>query len=57
MARNSRYSDAICKPCVGICEWCPEQCGTHDHDHCQKCAEACRACVRSCRSMAAKDNG
>ncbi|WP_417848633.1 four-helix bundle copper-binding protein [Thalassoglobus sp.] len=52
IARNSRFSEEICKLCADACEWCAEQCGAHDHDHCQKCAEACRACVKSCRSMA-----
>ncbi|WP_231740017.1 four-helix bundle copper-binding protein [Thalassoglobus polymorphus] len=52
VARNSRFSEEICRLCADACEWCAEQCGAHDHDHCQKCAEACRACVKSCRSMA-----
>ncbi|WP_158686517.1 four-helix bundle copper-binding protein, partial [Cronobacter sakazakii] len=30
-----------------------EECGKHDHDHCQRCAEACKKCADACRKMLA----
>lgn len=53
IARESKYTPQICKLCADICEWCASQCGEHDHDHCQRCAESCRACADACRAMAA----
>jgi hypothetical protein len=53
MARQSRFADQYCGICADVCDWCAEQCGEHDHDHCQKCAESCRACAEACREMAA----
>ncbi|WP_375166402.1 four-helix bundle copper-binding protein, partial [Rhizobium hidalgonense] len=28
-------------------------CSKHQHEHCQRCAEACRRCAEECRKMAA----
>lgn len=53
MARESRWSQAICKLCADICKWCADECAKHSHDHCQKCAESCRKCAEACREMAA----
>lgn len=53
LARDSRYASKICGLCADICEWCAAECAAHDHDHCQKCAQACRTCAEECRSMAA----
>jgi hypothetical protein len=36
-----------------VCEWCAEQCGAHNHDHCRRCAESCRVCAAECRKIAA----
>lgn len=30
---------------------CAEECGSHDHGHCQECAEACRRANEACRSL------
>ncbi|WP_390176068.1 four-helix bundle copper-binding protein [Mariniblastus fucicola] len=38
--------------CAGACDWCAEQCGAHDHEHCKRCAESCRKCADECRKMA-----
>jgi hypothetical protein len=40
----------VLRECIEICQRCADECGKHDHDHCQQCAEACRACVEACRS-------
>ncbi|MCZ0872800.1 four-helix bundle copper-binding protein [Peribacillus sp. AS_2] len=31
----------LAKVCVKICESCGNECKKHDHEQCQKCAEAC----------------
>jgi len=35
-----------------VCDACAEECGQHEHGHCQACAEACRQCAEECRAMA-----
>ena len=45
ITRNSPFVQEICKLCAQICDACGEECGKHDHEHCQKCAEACRQMV------------
>lgn len=52
IARHSPFADQLCKLCADICEWCAKQCGAHDMDHCQRCAESCRRCAEACRGMA-----
>lgn len=37
--------------CIAMCESCAEECGAHDHAHCQECAEACRRCAEACRAL------
>jgi hypothetical protein len=27
---------------------CAHECGMHEHEHCQKCAEACFRCAEAC---------
>ncbi|WP_149274203.1 four-helix bundle copper-binding protein [Pareuzebyella sediminis] len=39
--------------CKKVCEACAVECEQHDHDHCQKCAEACRKCAEACESFTA----
>ncbi len=34
--------------CKSVCERCAEECGGHDHDHCQNCAKACCECAKAC---------
>jgi len=52
MARGSDSAKALCAICADICDRCGEECGKHQHDHCQQCAEACRRCAEECRRMA-----
>lgn len=51
LARESAYAGEITVLCAKICAWCGEQCGAHEHDHCQTCAKACLACADLCREF------
>ena len=48
VARNSAHAKHEMKECIEICRKCAEECGKHDHDHCQHCAEICRECADAC---------
>ena len=48
VARNSAHTKHVMKECIEICRKCAEECGKHDHDHCQHCAEICRECADAC---------
>lgn len=37
--------------CIKTCDACAEECEKHDHDHCKKCALACRECVQACKGL------
>lgn len=37
--------------CIEMCRACAEECGSHDHTHCQECAQACRRCAEACRAL------
>jgi hypothetical protein len=53
IARNSPHAPHIIKECIEICQKCADECGKHQHDHCQQCAQACRECVEACKAYAA----
>lgn len=36
--------------CEEICRKCGEECGKHEHDHCQQCAAACLECAEACHA-------
>lgn len=36
--------------CEEICRKCGAECGQHEHDHCQKCADACNTCADACHA-------
>lgn len=36
--------------CEEICRQCAEECGKHQHGHCQQCAQACRTCADACHA-------
>lgn len=40
--------------CITACEICAEECGKHDHPHCQLCATMCRECAEDCRKALPK---
>jgi hypothetical protein len=42
---------ALLRACLTICELCEAECGGHEHDHCQLCADACRACAAACGAL------
>lgn len=52
ITRNSPFVKELAGVCATICEACGEECKKHDHDHCQKCAEACFRCAEACRNIA-----
>ena len=49
VSRDSAHASALVELCAEVCNACAEECGKHDHDHCQKCAKACRECAEACR--------
>lgn len=51
IARNSPNIAALAGACVEICRACAEECGKHEHDHCQQCAVACEACATACEAL------
>lgn len=53
LAMNFKDIDGLVAYCEKICEQCAEECGKHQMDHCQKCAEACKSCAEACREFAA----
>ena len=48
---ESRECLENCLNTFTTCEWCADECGLPDFDHCQKCAEVLRDCAESCRRM------
>ena len=36
---------------VAATDACAEECGSHDHDHCQACAAACRRASEACQQL------
>jgi len=48
--RNSEIAHQYLLICEEICRMCAEECGKHDHGHCQDCAEACRQCAEACHA-------
>ena len=54
LARGSAHAQHLLRECAEICRLCAEECGQHQHQHCQECAAACRRCEEAYRqSMAA----
>ena len=49
--RGSKFAGGVAAACLTLCEACAEECGQHQHDHCVRCAEACRACAAACRRL------
>lgn len=51
IARNSPNIEALAAAYVEICRACAEECGKHEHDHCQQCTVACEACAKACGAL------
>lgn len=49
VARGSAHAPHLLHECAEICRLCAEECGQHQHEHCQQCAEACRRCAEACQ--------
>lgn len=52
MARDSQFTQVICRLCADVCRACGDECAKHDAEHCQTCAQACRQCAQACEQMA-----
>ena len=50
LQRNSDIAHQFLVLCEDICRMCGDECGKHQHDHCQQCAEACRICAEACHA-------
>jgi hypothetical protein len=48
VARDSSHARKAVEFCRDLCQQCAEECGKHDMDHCQQCAQACRECEQAC---------
>jgi hypothetical protein len=53
LIRDSSFAAQYCALCADICNWCAEQCSSHNMEHCQKCAQACHDCAEECLKIAA----
>jgi Domain of Unknown Function (DUF326) len=49
--RSSKFVPDVLTLCARICEACGTECKSHDHRHCQDCAEACFRCAEECRKL------
>lgn len=52
ITRGTPFLSELAAICAKICEACGNECKKHDHDHCQKCAEACFKCAEACKKVA-----
>jgi len=48
LQRQSPIAKQYLLLCEEICRMCGDECGKHQHDHCQRCAAACRECAEIC---------
>lgn len=51
MGSNGKFLAQYWRLCAEVCDWCAEQCGAHEHDHCRRCAETCQVCAAECRKL------
>ena len=42
---------AIVEACIAVCRECAQECGQHDHEHCQMCARDCTDCADACQAL------
>ncbi|OJW17163.1 four-helix bundle copper-binding protein [Mucilaginibacter sp. 44-25] len=50
LQRQSEIAHQYLVLCEEICRMCAEECGMHEHEHCQQCARACRECADACHA-------
>ncbi len=53
MVRGSSFVAHLAKACAEICQACADECSSHDMDHCQKCAQACKDAIEEYKKIAA----
>ena len=49
LARDSKQMTSAVELCRDICAECAAECGKHEYDHCQLCADSCRRCEDLCK--------
>lgn len=52
LTRSTSFAPDLAKVCSRICEACGSECQKYEHNHCQKCAEACFKCAKACKEIA-----
>ena len=52
IARGCSHAADMRMLCAQICDACADECGRHQHEHCEACARACRVCAQACRAGA-----
>ena len=50
IASDSQHAQHVIIACIVIWEQCAVECGNHDDEHCQKCAQKCEECAEACRN-------
>ena len=50
LKRNSEIGHQYLVLCEEICRMCADECGIHQHEHCQQCTVACKACAEACHA-------
>jgi len=53
---NRQLIRSMLAVCIEACQTCEEECRSHDHAHCQRCAQMCRECADDCRRALAELN-
>ncbi|RLQ94195.1 four-helix bundle copper-binding protein [Falsibacillus albus] len=51
LVRGTPFAEELASICAMICEACGNECKNHQHEHCQKCADACFTCAEACRKL------
>lgn len=50
LQRGSMIAHQFLVLCEEICRACAKECGQHQNDHCQRCAQACLLCAEACHA-------
>ena len=50
-SRGSTFAPQLAGFCSTMCAACQQECSKHSHDHCQRCAEACRRAMDALQGL------
>ena len=53
LATGYKDVNGLLEYCIRVCNACAEECGKHEHQHCQDCAKACKECASACEAYLA----